>query len=35
MISMFSFDMFDAHVGISFFAFFYSLFLYYWETDTK
>jgi len=35
MISMFSFDMFDAHVGISFFAFFYSLFLYYWETEVK
>jgi hypothetical protein len=35
MISMFSFDMFDAHVGISFFAFFYSLFLYYWETKTE
>jgi hypothetical protein len=35
MISMLSFDMFDAHVGVSFFAFFYSLFLYYWETDTK
>jgi hypothetical protein len=35
LISMFSFDMFDAHVGISFFAFFYSLFLYYWETDVK
>jgi hypothetical protein len=31
MISMFSFDMFDAHVGISFFAFFYSLFLYHWK----
>jgi hypothetical protein len=34
-ISMFSFDMFDAHVGVSFFAFFYSLFLYYWEKDME
>jgi hypothetical protein len=35
MISMFSFDMFDAHVGVSFFAFFYSLFLYYWEREVE
>ncbi|MBN2275541.1 MAG: O-antigen ligase family protein [Bacteroidales bacterium] len=31
MISMFSIDTFDSHVGISFFSFFYTLFLYYRE----
>jgi hypothetical protein len=31
LISMLSIDTFDSHVGISFFSFFYTLFLYYWE----
>jgi len=33
LISMISIDTLDAHVGISFFAFFYSLFVYCWGTD--
>jgi hypothetical protein len=31
MISMFNIDTFDAHIGISFFAFFYSVFIYLWK----
>jgi hypothetical protein len=34
-VSMLSIDTFDAHVGISIFAFFYTLFLFYWERDEQ